>query len=762
MNRAETLENLERWQEALDSINHALDVTPEIAHSWPAWTMRGYCHGKLGQHEQALEAYQRALLEQPEDAKAWNGLSCVFQEQNSYDEALAAVDRAIALDEAEWAYASNRAGVLFALKRYDEALVGYERSAELKPDEAEIRYWKGRTLRELKRDEEALAAFDQALVCDPDDADAADWRADTIYTLGRYEEALAAYERAIGLTPDQTYQWYWKGWSLRKLGRDEEALAAFEQAAELDPKDGDAANQCAAALFRLKRYEEAVAAYDQTLELKPKDSGVWYWKGRALFELRREQEALTAYEHAELLGLNDYAIHMGSSRAFANLGRYDEALVEIVRALKHDPTNYEALSHRAWTCSEVGRYDEALTTYMRILELKPDDLWARRGRGHELYHLNRYEEALAAYEAALEISPEDPNSLRMKVGALDHLGRYDEALSACDATLAIAPDDREVRATRAWLALRQKRDIPDQRLTLPDGRTLGYLDVGDPYGYPLFYFHGVPGSRLEIIHYTETLKELHIRLIAPDRPGYGLSTDHPRRRILDWPDDVATLADHLGIARFAVFGVSGGGPYAMVCAHKLPERLTALGLLSSSAPPAAVKGHGQLAPWYIAWWIARHIPMAVAKQNSARLARATTNSVELYNALVQFRDEGRLREAFFRMRDSQNSRSPLTPTEREIALESWKQQGTGHARDAWLQTRDWGFPLEDITAPTYLWHGELDNLAPIAFGRYLATRIPNCQATYYPNERHGLLATHAREIFSALAAESALASYRPE
>jgi len=103
-------------------------------------------------------------------------------------------------------------------------------------------------------------------------------------------------------------------------------------------------------------------------------------------------------------------------------------------------------------------------------------------------------------------------------------------------------------------------------LRLNDGRLLGYAEFGDPGGTPVMFFHGFPGSRLEGALGHEAAERAAVRMICIDRPGMGLSTFQPGRRMLDWPADVAALADALGIGRFAVGGVSGGGPYAAVCA----------------------------------------------------------------------------------------------------------------------------------------------------------------------------------------------------
>lgn len=75
-----------------------------------------------------------------------------------------------------------------------------------------------------------------------------------------------------------------------------------------------------------------------------------------------------------------------------------------------------------------------------------------------------------------------------------------------------------------------------------------------------------------------------IRLVAVERPGYGLSDPQPGRSMLDWADDVAALTDALGMAQFAIIGFSIGSVYALVCAHRLPERVTKIALAGALAP----------------------------------------------------------------------------------------------------------------------------------------------------------------------------------
>ena len=111
-------------------------------------------------------------------------------------------------------------------------------------------------------------------------------------------------------------------------------------------------------------------------------------------------------------------------------------------------------------------------------------------------------------------------------------------------------------------------------ITLKDGRTLAYTEHGDSGGAPVILFHGNPGSRF-MRHPDESLTaSLGVRLITPDRPGYGLSDFQPNRKLIDMGDDIALLADTLDLDKFAIMGISAGGPYVVATAYTLRDRIT--------------------------------------------------------------------------------------------------------------------------------------------------------------------------------------------
>jgi pimeloyl-ACP methyl ester carboxylesterase len=278
---------------------------------------------------------------------------------------------------------------------------------------------------------------------------------------------------------------------------------------------------------------------------------------------------------------------------------------------------------------------------------------------------------------------------------------------------------------------------------LPDGRFLGFLECGDPEGITIFHFHGFPGSRLEAQFAEEIASRKNIRIIGIDRPGYGISDYKNGRTILDWPDDVTQLADELGIDRFSVLGISGGGPYAAACAYKISRRLTTVGIVSGLGPIAA-SGIGKDMPWFNRFGliIAAHVPWLVnliMKPLSILLRYQADKLVAYLSRSLKEPDRTALKQP------------EIINIMSNTFKESVRFGAAGAARDAVLYANHWGFHLQDIHMQVHLWHGKRDHIIPITMTRYVAGTIPNCRATFYQKEGHFSLAiNHMEEILHQL------------
>jgi pimeloyl-ACP methyl ester carboxylesterase len=280
----------------------------------------------------------------------------------------------------------------------------------------------------------------------------------------------------------------------------------------------------------------------------------------------------------------------------------------------------------------------------------------------------------------------------------------------------------------------------EKYIKLKDGRSLGYAEFGNPTGYPIFLFNGSVSRLFYPLDDTVAISA-NARIVTVERPGIGLSTFKPNRTILDWPADLEELADALGLDRFAIAGASAGGPYAAACAFKLPDRVTALALVSSLAPfdvPEISKGMTPLyrllpaiakyGRWLLifAQWLTLRFPESAWKQIYSRLPDCD--------------------KAILRAHPELNMKEALLKDVAEINRNSVK----GAVWDSILLTRPWGFSPTAITVKTFLWQGKQDLNVPLKMGQFLAKSIPNCTAQFMPNEGHLMYMNHWQEILLAL------------
>ena len=280
-------------------------------------------------------------------------------------------------------------------------------------------------------------------------------------------------------------------------------------------------------------------------------------------------------------------------------------------------------------------------------------------------------------------------------------------------------------------------------LRLADGRRLGWAEYGQRAGVPVFFFHGTPGSRRVASWADQAARRRGVRLLAPDRPGFGRSDFQPGRTLGAWPADVVELADALGIGRFAVAGVSGGGPYVAACAWRIPGRLTHAAIVSGMGPLDAPGLAAELPRGYRASLrVVRRLPAAVRltlglgrlglrRAPGCVLASVAASLAEVDRAIVR--------------------RPQVRALLLDDAREALRQGTQGAVWELILFSRPWDVPLGQIRMPVRLWHGDADAQVPVAIARRLAAALPDCRASFLPDAGHLWVLDHLDEVLAALA-----------
>jgi pimeloyl-ACP methyl ester carboxylesterase len=277
----------------------------------------------------------------------------------------------------------------------------------------------------------------------------------------------------------------------------------------------------------------------------------------------------------------------------------------------------------------------------------------------------------------------------------------------------------------------------NQIFQLSDGRNLGFAEYGPADGLPILYFTG--GGRW----FEESASRNHIRLIVPDRPGFGLSTLLPNRQLLDWPNDVIELADFLSLETFSLFGLSGGGPHVLATLHEASARVKKAALVSATAPPEMPnKNVGMWPPVSLIFYTAEKFP-AINRFLLKQMANFYSDEKQMMKRMKQTLPPPDVALIIER------------PEIIQIFSEATREaHRNGVDADAWewqLYVNPWDFQLQDIQKEIGLWYGKYDQQVPVAMGRYLQAQLPNSHLVEVEDGGHfSTINNHIDEIFAYL------------
>jgi pimeloyl-ACP methyl ester carboxylesterase len=267
--------------------------------------------------------------------------------------------------------------------------------------------------------------------------------------------------------------------------------------------------------------------------------------------------------------------------------------------------------------------------------------------------------------------------------------------------------------------------VTAQLVPLVDGRSLFVREYGDPNGRPVISHHGGLVSGADVETAASAARALGLRLVSPNRPGVGASSQAVGRTHASWAADALQVADYLGLDRFGVLGWSMGGPYAMAVAALHPERVTHAVVVAGAPPGLDGPTLGLInATDRRLTYLCEHYPRAGAAVFAAvrTFARRTPGAFEVTTRWSLGHLDGAAVRALG-----------------HGTLARWTAEGTavplGLVEEYRTWIRPWGFSLQDIKVPVQIWHGDQDKLIDATLEREMASAIPN--ATFHQIDQGG-------------------------
>ena len=255
-----------------------------------------------------------------------------------------------------------------------------------------------------------------------------------------------------------------------------------------------------------------------------------------------------------------------------------------------------------------------------------------------------------------------------------------------------------------------------QQVTLANGITLSYVEMGDPKGKPVLLLHGwTDSSRAWTILAPHLMKH---RLLIPDQRGHGAS-DKPAccYSISAFADDAILFLDAKGIARADVVGHSLGSMVAQVIAAQHPRRVGRLVLIGSTALPPVTRTN-----WLYKEVLAFKTPPAIGS-DFMRLWSPAASPTPVDKVYVAFSE----------------------PEIAAVPLQVWH----GVIRE--IADVPAGRFADRIVAPTLILSGGKDELFPAEHHAALVKALPTAEAHVFPDLGHNLNMERPDEVGPVLA-----------
>ncbi len=273
----------------------------------------------------------------------------------------------------------------------------------------------------------------------------------------------------------------------------------------------------------------------------------------------------------------------------------------------------------------------------------------------------------------------------------------------------------------------------------PDSTHIGYAEYGVKDGIPVLYFHSFTGCRNECAYQQKVVEQLGIRMIAPERPGYGISLPDEACGFHEWPQKLLPLLDYLGVDRFYIVAMSGSSAHALACAHQLPKRVRGLTLISPMGEVRTIEDVDGMMPLNRrVYELILRCPPQLSRFFAHIMARVFTTDPEAYLQRVT----PHIAETDRHLLADAQLRAHIKAT----FVESRMQYKSAFSGDMLRYAAPWNIPLEKITTPVSVWHGDENRHIPLHMAKSLAASLPNCRAHYLSGEGYYLNYSHWKEI----------------
>jgi tetratricopeptide (TPR) repeat protein len=397
--KAQILSRSKKYPEAIAIYTELIRTKPEAY----AYTNRGYVKSELGNNQEAISDYDKAIAINPQYAPAYNNRGIAKSALGNKQEAISDYDKAIAIDPQFAVAYSNRGLAKSALGNNQGAISDYDKAIAIDPKMAQAYINRGFAKSELGNKQGAISDYDKAIALDPQDAKAYVNRGVIKSALGNKQEAIGDYDKAIAINPQFAEAYYNRGTAKLALGNKQEAISNYDKAIAINSQFAVAYYNRGLAKSALGNNQEAISDYDKAIAINPQFAVAYSNRGNAKIALGNNQGAISDYDRAIAINPQDAVAYYNRGVAKSALGNNQGAIGDYDKAIAINPQYASAYVNRGVIKSALGNKQEAIGDYDKAIAINPQFAETYLNRGLAKSDLGNNQGAIGDLSKAAEL-----------------------------------------------------------------------------------------------------------------------------------------------------------------------------------------------------------------------------------------------------------------------------------------------------------------------------------------------------------------------
>lgn len=365
----QSLRRLGRYEDAIEKYTLALNVDTEFASAYWGW---GACLRELERYDEAIDKFQKTTVIDPKDAAAYGAWGDCLRSKGQYSKAEEQYKKAIEADSQYDDAYRNWGRCLYMQNKYEEAIEKYKLALKIDPNSSGAYWGWGACLRELKRYDEAIDKFERLVTIDPQAAAYGAW-GDCLRHKNLYDEAIEKYKKAIEV--DSQYEDAYRVWghTLYLQGKHEEAFKKYQEALQISPGSEVVYGSWGDSLNQIGRYDEALDKVEKLLKINPNSKNGFGLYVDILTHAKRYADVVATITEKGAAGLDDCKIILNLGISLLEQEKYTDAIEQFDRLIAKHYDCGKVYKLRGAVLEKLNDKENALFSYLTFIAQKSED-----------------------------------------------------------------------------------------------------------------------------------------------------------------------------------------------------------------------------------------------------------------------------------------------------------------------------------------------------------------------------------------------------